>query len=641
MAYYINRATPPALPKLQVLSMESMLGADLTTSASTMHHARSPACPNMVRATPGKVRKRYGYRWVESFPAQINGRFSFAGSMLTHAGTCLYAGSTLLHSGFNNARSFAQGVGGKLFILDGNNFWAVSHDGETFTVQSTAEIAYVPKIVISKNPDGTAGSAFEAVNLLSDAWQESFYVNAEYASHTAFQLSFGELSDAGVEIKVLNADGVTYKTLEENTDFTVERTAGTINFITPPGTSPALGVDNVLVRAAKDRTAQREKITKADVCATYAEGVGGQRMFVTGNPEYKNRDFFSAANDPTYFSDLDYSILGREDERIIGYSLVGEHIAAHKGESEGTVYLRTGSVMSETDANGVTTKTYVFKTGNVITGPGALASASFAALAAEPLFLTRSGVYALTPADVTGERYQQQRSYFLNAAITTQTGLEDAAACIFKDYYVLALNGTLYCLDAQQKSYNQNEPYATYQYECFYLPNIGAKTLWCEGGQLFFGTEDGRVCAFNDAHTTGAPLFSDTPDESGTAQPIEASWCTPYLSGPLFYKNKFFTRISVQLAAGANTGFTAHLKEGAAWREIVNAKGAGRFFAWVNFTFEHVSFNAGHSPRVITRKMRARKVDKLQVRLQNHELGQSFGLETFALEFTQSGNFKG
>ncbi|MDL2215735.1 hypothetical protein LJB77_01495 [Ruminococcaceae bacterium OttesenSCG-928-N02] len=641
MAYYMNTATPPAQPKTQILTIENLLGADLTTSASTMAPARSPACPNMVRATPGKVRKRYGYRHLESYPGQVNGRYFLNGMPITHAGTALYSGSTLLHSGLRDARSCGRYLAGHLFLLDGANFWAISLQNGTPCVQPAAQLAYVPKITINKNPNGSAGAPYEAVNLLADAWQESFYVNEGTAGETVFQLSFGGLDATPVQVQVLQQDGVTWQHLTEGVAFTVQREVGTVTFLQAPGQSPLAGADNVLIRAAKDRTTQREKITKADICATYGDSANGQRLFVSGNPAYKNRDFFSAANNPTYFSDLDYSILGSDSERITGYSLVGNYIAAHKGEGEGAVYLRQGTFVSEPGAAGTSTQTYTFKTGNVISGPGALATASFATLNAEPLFLTRTGVYALTPTDLTGERYQQQRSYFINGALTAEAGLENAAACIYEDYYILAVNNTLYCLDGLQKAYNENEPYAAYQYECFYLPNIPARTLWVQDGQLHFGTADGAVYAFNNAHTTGVPLFSDTHGQDLPSTAIEASWCTPFISGGLFYKAKHFTRLGVQLAAGANTGFAAHLKQNGAWREIVNAGGAGRYFSWSDLAFSHLSFLAGGSPRVITRKIHARKVDKIQLRIQNHEAGQSFGLEGIGVEYTQSGNFMG
>ena len=116
------------------------------------------------------------------------------------------------------------------------------------------------------------------------------------------------------------------------------------------------------------------------------------RLFVTGAPEWKNRDFWSAADDPTYFSDLSYSVLGTDDERILGYSLLGDSLAAHKSGEAGAIWVRTASQESFADTQGNLRQRLVFRTGNVITGFGAVAKDSFAVLGDEPLFLAAQGV---------------------------------------------------------------------------------------------------------------------------------------------------------------------------------------------------------------------------------------------------------
>ena len=88
-----------------------------------------------------------------------------------------------------------------------------------------------------------------------------------------------------------------------------------------------------------------------------------------------------------------------------------------------------------------------------------------ASLNSEPLFLTARGVYALTPSDVTGERYAQERSWYIGAALTREQAMEKACATVWGRFYVLAVNGTLYLLDGAQKSYESKNPYSTYQYE--------------------------------------------------------------------------------------------------------------------------------------------------------------------------------
>ena len=95
---------------------------------------------------------------------------------------------------------------------------------------------------------------------------------------------------------------------------------------------------------------------------------------------------------------------------------------------------------------------------NTLQGEGAIAPRSFAYLVNEPLFLTKLGVFAITAQDVTGEKYAQQRSFYLNGKLLEEPGLEDAVAVVFKDMYWLCLNGAAYILDGLQYSSTKNEP---------------------------------------------------------------------------------------------------------------------------------------------------------------------------------------
>ena len=79
-------------------------------------------------------------------------------------------------------------------------------------------------------------------------------------------------------------------------------------------------------------------------------------------------------------------------------------------------------------------------------GAGALGKYTFAYISSEPVFLTRLGVYAITPADITGERYAQNRSFYINKALQEEANPEEAYGFAYKDFYLLSLNGTVYLL---------------------------------------------------------------------------------------------------------------------------------------------------------------------------------------------------
>ena len=76
---------------------------------------------------------------------------------------------------------------------------------------------------------------------------------------------------------------------------------------------------------------------------------------------------------------------------------------------------------------------------------------------------------AITPADITGERYAQNRSSLIDKALTAEAELEEAVGCAYQDLYILSVNGRCYVLDGMQKKYERNAPYSSFQYECCLL----------------------------------------------------------------------------------------------------------------------------------------------------------------------------
>ena len=236
------------------------------------------------------------------------------------------------------------------------------------------------------------------MNLLTGKRTDSYRGTEETKAETVYYLSFNALTDTAVTAQVLQADG-SWAAKAEGTDFTVDRPLGKVTFKTAPGKSPVDGEDNVQITyEVADRA---DTINKCRFCILYGVSGALDRVFAAGSPDEPNVDYWSEWSDPAYFGDVSYSILGQESSPIMGYSVLADTLVTHKqGEENGrNAFVRKG----ELDSDGFA----VFKITNVIQGDGAVATRSFASLNSEPLFLTARGVYALTPSDVTGERYAQ------------------------------------------------------------------------------------------------------------------------------------------------------------------------------------------------------------------------------------------
>ncbi len=611
----------PSSPGRSIITIDEFLGVDFTNSPSNVDLNKSPNGQNMIRDVPGKVRKCMGYEQISTYDGQINGMHVRRGDAqyLIHAGTKLYKGANAIYTAMNNARSKSWQFGDNLYIADGKKL--LKYDGAAVsTVESSA---YVPTVTIAKAPSG-GGTQYEALNLLSPAFEELF---AGTEKDTAYHLSFGGLDSTAVVVKKLNSSG-NWDTLIEGNQFTVDRSNGIVNFTAAPGVSPITGEDNIRIRAYRTVSGYADRINKCTIGILYGVSGASDRLFLSGNPDFVNYDWYSQYNDPTFFPDTGYSVLGSGGSAVVGYSIINDRLAAHKDDMEidRNIILRLGEIVEDEPA---------FKIVNTLQGAGAIAKWSFGYLATEPLFLTRLGIYAVTPQDITGERYSQNRSFYLNGKLLEEPNLEEAYACTYKDMYWLCINGKVYILDGLQPiQTDRSMPYATRQYVGFYRINVPARVMWTYDGDLYFGSAAGKVYKF----------FSDSGsqesyNDNGAA--IHAIWETPDFYGKLFYKNKTFRYMAVRLATALVTSVRMSVFKRGIWSLIKDDTTSARYFSFSHVIFSKFTFRTDTTPKTIATKIKVKKVDKARFKLENDHLNEPFGLYDIAFEYIENGNYKG
>ena len=515
-----------------------------------------------------------------------------------------------------------------LYIIDGKDIYTYAV-GDTKAIPLT-EIGYIPLVTISKNPDG-GGQSYDALNMLQPGFYEMFLVDEAHKTAVTFQLSFGQLDHTETKAWVMDGNG-NWVQKKEGTDYSVDRGSGTITFTSAPGKTPLEGEDNVKILAYRTIEGYADRVNKCTVGALFGVGGAGDRLFLSGNPDYPNWDFYSEQFDPTYFPDVGYSVMGSAASAIVGYAIVNNYLAAFKDEYDESqsVFIREGDTV--VDQNGVTNP--AFKLINTLQGNGVIAPYSFGYLSTEPLFLTRSGVYAITAQDITGEKYSQNRSFYLDGVLTKEENLQNAVAVVFKDQYILAVNGKLYILDGLQATRtDRSEPYATRQYAGFYCTNVPALCMWTDEQALWFGTNDGRVCMFaNNVENL------DSYNDDGEA--IYACWETPDLDGKLFYKNKTFRYFAARLMSAMKTSVMMWSQRLGEWTFIKETTAISKIFDFNDIDFDAFSFRSDVSEKVAHAKVRVKKVDKARFRLENGKLNEPFGLFDLALEYVESGNYK-
>lgn len=618
----------PASPSKYTMVVDTFRGVDLINSPTNVEKSRSPAAPNMIRDQVGKVRKRMGYRTVATAPegARVNGVHFLGEERLLHAGAKLYrwedgeTGAVFTELGaMADARSVSFRFDDRLYLLDGTEYRV--YDGSTLAAVSAG--AYVPTVVISRNPTG-GGTAYEALNLLGTRWRESFLGTAE---DKTYQLTADGLDETPVTAELLNADGE-WVAKTEGTDFTVDREKGTVTFTTAPGVSPVTGHDNVRVTASKAREGYGGTVSACTVFAVYGVGGAADRVFLSGNAAKPGMDWYSAYDDPTYFPDTSYTQLSRDGAKVAGYAILNNTLATFlQGSTDGrSVVVRTGSLDSDGEA--------LFRITNTLIGEDAAAPGTFALAGKEPLFLTERGVYAITAEELTGEKYSQERSYYISAELEKAEDKAGARAIVWRDFYILALGSTLYLLDLRQRSYEKNSPYSSFQYECYYFPGITARVLFQDGDALCFGQADGKLRRFG-TNVDDPGCYND----DGAA--IDAYWEFSDFDGQTFFRAKTFTGISVRLASAVLTGVRIFAQKQGLWSQVFDAKERARYLDWGYIDFAKFVFSADRTPRTLWGKIKLKKADKVRFRLQNNALNEPFGLYAFGLEWKEpGGNYK-
>ena len=510
-------------------------------------------------------------------------------------------------------------------------------DEKYFSVDSVSDDAYVPIFDISRDPDGTHSDFHEDLNLLTPWFEEDFLGQANVKD---YHLTFDNLDEVEPIVEVMDSNGEFQEKIY-GSEYTVNYETGVITFVVAPGESPSEGHDNVKIRACKTFEGYQDRINKCTVGALYGVNGSLDSLFLSGNPDYLNYDWHSKANEPTYFKDTAYATLGSSSSAIVGYSIINNYLAAHKDryERDQNIILREGDLVDNQPA---------FRIINTLQGAGAVAPFSFAYLATEPLFLTEQGIYAVTAQDITGEKYAQDRSFFLNGRLLQEENLKDAYAITYNDMYLLCINDVVYILDGLQPiRTDRAEPYATRQYAGFYRTNVPARVMWEDGGRLFFGTDDGKVCRFfNDKYS------NESYNDNGEV--IEANWETPDIIGKVFFKNKTLRHIAIKLDSSISTsvniyvmnrGLYNFVKTEGRLRELWDFVGTdntrARFLSFANLIFSRFTFSNDQTQHTLPTKVRVKKVDKFRLKLTNDQLNEPFGLFDIGFEYVESGNYKG
>lgn len=541
-----------ALKDRKMLTLGDFRGVDLSSSRLRVSPSRATLCENFI-CEYGVNRKRHGWRELFRIKGDgmgqpmIYGIFPFENDMIVYAGKRFYrvtkgsdgsygATDVTLTSTHELSRVDPKRLDGsrriqafyckgRLYLIGCGDYLVYGswNEGESYELRRVVdgEDTYIPKTTINIDADGTENdtrASLDDLNLLCSRRKNGLVGNAKSKWWT-LDASIDEGTEVRVEVEL--ADGDTTKTLTYLSDsegklVDKEGTAvGTVDYakgkiaLTVSTKPPIENRDNITVIFTHAAEGYAERITKCQFGTLFGVGGNTDRLFLSGNPDLPNIDFWSAMDDYTYFSDLDYAAMGTDASAIGGYGRLTDGtlvIYKENAEREASIFYRTGGYKTYNNADGsLDEQRAVFPT--YAGAAGEVLASRYAAVnfGGDALMLSPNGVFGIVLSDnvSTVERNTRERSRLINEKLKrmSKEDLANAVGIVHGGRYYLAVNGICFVADSRYKYVAEDAQDNAFNYEWWYYTNVPAWVWAVVDGTLCFGTTDGRVCAFDNEYT--------------------------------------------------------------------------------------------------------------------------------------------
>lgn len=378
----------------------------------------------------------------------------------------------------------------KLFIFDGKKTVVYGKFDGMYKAVYLDGNGTIPTTSVNRNPDGTGASSeyYESPNLIQPLRVNSFVADGKSATYV-LESPFDR--DVPPQAQILNEN----TGLKENLVIkTYDATNGTVTFDVVPPKFAVEGRDSVFISFKPIDTMFSDEyspdlINKCRIATTYGYDGNNNRIFITGNPDYPNVDWFSQYEDPLYYPADNFTRIGTQP--IVAYSKLNDGtLAVQKktSDTDFTTYYRTSALY-----NGIE----VFPISSGAKSLGCITNRANANLVNDPLTLTEMGVYGIKGSSY-GERFQVERSYFVKNRLLKEPNLENSVAIVYDNKYYLAINNKVYVADARYKSRLNQVSGSDYQYEWYYWDNVPVRNFFTFNDELYFYTDTGDICKFND-----------------------------------------------------------------------------------------------------------------------------------------------
>lgn len=581
-------------------------GVDFLNESSIVNITRSPDALNVWKNYEDNegtcIETRPGCNKIATIGTRINGMYLFSDNKaIVHSGTCLYEwinfpetpeaeDIVLLSNEMNNSKSCFNMFKGSLYINDGSKY--LVYDGTT--LKEASEDAYIPTTTINRTPSG-GGEMYNDVNVLQPQRRNMFWGD-------------GVAKDYYLDTQ--NIDEVTKVIVDdvEVTDYTVDLEKGKITFTTAPS-KPVMS-DNVEIVFKKTIEGYIDRIGKCTKAIQF-----DNRIFYTGNPDFKNAIFWCELNNPLYISDLNYIEDGSSDSAITGMTVGNNILWVFKdGDQNNANVFYHEAVLSDE-------KIYPSKKGNVSTGCYA-GSYNFQD---DIVYLSRHGLEGIVTSDLDNRQVISHRSSLIDTKMINSSNYKKAEIAEYRGYLLILVDGKIYLADSRQKYASLQ----SFEYEWFYwdISVVNPTILKEYNNKLYIGASDGSIFVLEGTNDNG--------------EIIQSYWTTPmdnfgYLN-QLKTTNKRGGLAKIKKIPHGEIKVARKTNKADEYKYTNQKSLSG--FSFNDFSFNSLTFSTTNKTYMLY-KIKEKKINELSLKFYSDELDKPFGFFSATIEAFVGGYVK-
>lgn len=601
----------------------NLTGVDFLNEASRVALNRSPDALNVYKdyKTSGEcIQTRPGHTQLVKMTDTINGLYFFEHEddviVLLHCGKTLYrwdhfpddtvTNFVSLYGFMNDTKSEFVVFDDILYILDGANY--LMYDGTTLQpvsdyVDNDATEQYIPTTHINIPPSG-GGESYQPLNVLTTKRKNAFC-----ADGTSTDYHLDTTNIAGV-IRV-ESNG---STLVAGTDYSVNTTTGVVSFTAPPAAPLLPGQDNVFITFSKTEVGYVDRIQKCTMMQVF-----DNRIFFSGNPDFKSQIFHSKLETPFYVSELDYYQDGL-DESPIKSICVGNNILwvfKESNQQKNTIYYHVPTLDSEN------ARIYPSAQGNVSLGCNS-ASCNFND---DIVFMTDYGLEGVN-GQISSEQVLSHRSSLVDSKMVNEEHFNETSFVEWQGYLLCLVNGKIFLADSRQVFQGtRGMEYEWYYWDGF---NNGASKLVLlreYKGKLYLGFSDGIVAELDGTNDNDRAIVS--------------YWTTPsdiFGTGNHYKKtNKKGGNVKIKSVPNNKVKIARKTNRTENFRDVTEFSMSG--FNFNDVDFSDWNFNATNQNYTVV-KIKEKKFIELQIKVYSDEKDKPFGLYEIIIEAYVGGYIK-